>query len=142
MSKIWLEEAENLLRGFEQERKVLAEECEKLTSELAAQEENLAHWQAVIQSYKRRQELEAEKPSMFLLEPNLHNLSQREIVLHVRDQNGGNIPMKKVTNLLRRTVATPDHAASSAYTAIGRLMKQMKVKKVRPGLYRWVNGAA
>lgn len=141
MSKIWFTETDNLIKSIEQERQSLAEEHEKLGRTLAAKNEELAHWKAVRESYQRRQDLEAPQPSLFLQEPNLLNLSLRGTILFVRDQNEGNIPMKQVTHLFRGKVTNPNHAASTAYGTVKRLIKQGKVAKVRPGLYRWVNGA-
>ena len=140
MSKLWLSETETLIQAIDAERKVLAEEYEKLGKALAAKEEDLAHWTAVRQSYQKRQVLEAPQPSLFLQEANIDTLSYREIVILVRDQNEGNIPMTQVTEILKGKVTNPEHAASSAYSTIKRLVKQGKAAKVRPGLYRWVNG--
>lgn len=142
MSKQWLEETESQIKAIQQERQVVVEEYEKLGKELAAKDAALIHWHATLDDYKKRQQIETPQPSLFLQEPNIRNLSQREVVLLVRDQNEGNIPMRQVTQAFRGIVTTPDHAASSAYTVVRRLMKQGKIVKVRPGLYRWVNGAA
>jgi hypothetical protein len=141
MSKIWLTETENLIGDVVQERQALAVEYEKLSKLLAAKDEELAHWKAVLQSYQKRQELEAPQPSLFLQQPDdLRNLSHRDVFLLVRDQNEGFIPMKQVTGLFKSKVANPDHAAAGAYSTLRRLVKQGKVAKVRAGLYRWVNG--
>ena len=140
MSKQWLSETENLIHSVAAERNALAEEYEKLSKALMAKEEELTHWKAVLLSYQIRQELEAPQPSLFLQEANIDDLSYRDIVTFVRDQNEGNIPMTQVTALLKEKVTTPSHAASVAYSTVKRLMKQGKVAKVRPGLYRWING--
>lgn len=140
MSKLWLTETENLIEAIEQEKQILDEEHEKLGRALTAKGEELAHWKAVLQSYRGRQELEAPQPSLFLQGTNLAGLSHRDIVNLVRDQNGGNIPMTQVTELLKSKVTTPSHAASTAYSTVKRLVKQGQVMKVRPGLYKWVNG--
>ena len=142
MSKLWLTETENLIEAIEQERQSLAEEHEKLGKALGAKDQELANWRAVLQSYRIRQEFEAPQRSLFLQETNIEALSYREIVTLVRDQNEGNIPMIQVTELLKTKVANPSHAASAAYSTVKRLVTQEKVTKVRPGLYRWVNGAS
>ena len=105
---------------------------------MAAKDEELGHWEAVLLSFRKRQELEAPQPT-FHQDRNIDNLSWREIVLLVSDENDGQIPMKQVTTLLRGKVSNPDHAASAAYSTVGRLVKQGKVAKVRPGLYKWAN---
>ena len=52
MGKQWLEETENLIQSVKQERQALAEEYEKLGRELAAKDEELTHWQAVVHRVK------------------------------------------------------------------------------------------
>lgn len=140
MSKLWLAETENMIEAIKQERQALSEEYEKLGTKLAAKDEELTHLVAARQTYQRRQKLEAPQPSLFLQETNIDDLSYRDIVTLVRDQNDGSIPMTQVTALLKEKVTNPSHAASSAYSTVKRLIKQGKVAKVRPGLYRWVNG--
>lgn len=140
MSKQWLVETENQILQIQQDRDSLAQEHEQLGRALAAKDEELDHWEAVLQSYRRRQELESPQPTLFLQERNIDNLSWREIVLLVSGENDSQIPMKQVTTLLRGKVSNPDHAASAAYSTVKRLVKQGKVVKVRPGLYKWVNG--
>ena len=139
MSKQWLVETENQILQIQQDRDSLAQEHEQLGRSLAAKDEELDHWEAVLQSYRRRQELESPQPTLFLQERNIDNLSWREIVLLVSGENDSQIPMKQVTTLLRGKVSNPDHAASAAYSTVKRLVKQGKVVKVRPGLYKWVN---
>ena len=131
------EEIKKQVQAIEKECHVLAKEYEKLGTELAAKNEELAHWQAVMQSYRKRQE----PPSLLLQAPATYkNLSHREIVHLIRDQNGGNIPMKQLIQVLRGKVVNPNHASGSAYTIVRRLEKQGKLTKVRPGLYRWIRG--
>ena len=143
MGKAWIEETENLIGNIEQEVKVLAQEQDKLTRELSAKGEELAHWKAILQSYRDRRELGVPQPNIFLQKAGTYKeLPHREILLLVRDQNEGNIPMKQVTELFKGKVTNPVHAAASAYSTLRRLVKQGKVTKVRPGLYRWVNGAS
>ena len=140
MSKQWLVETENQILQIRQDRDSLAQEHEQLGRALTAKDEELDHWEAVLQSYRKRQELEAPL-SEFLQERNIEDLSCREIVLLVGDENDGQIPMKQVTALLRGKVSNPDHAASAAYSTVARLVKQGKVTKVRPGLYKRINGS-
>lgn len=142
MSKIWLSETENIIGRIEDERKIIADDLEFLSAKLTAKDEELADWKIVLQSYKKRQELESPQPSLFLTGPNsFKEYSHKDIVLLVRDQNEGNIPMTQVTEILKGKVTNPAHAASSAYSTVKRLVKQGKVTKLRPGLYRWINGA-
>ena len=140
MSKRWLVETENQILQIRQDKNSLAQEHEQLGRALAAKDAELSHWEAVLQSYRKRQQLESPQPTLFLQERNIDNLSWREIVLLVGDENDGQIPMKQVTALLRGKVSNPAHAASAAYSTMNRLVKQDKVAKMRPGLYKLING--
>lgn len=140
MSKQWIEETENLIHSIEKEYQAIADEHQKLGRELEAKEAELTHWKAALQSYQNRQAVP--QPSLFLQGiSNKDSLTHKEILLLVRDQNDGFIPMRQVTDIFKGKVANPDHAASAAYSTLKRVLKQGKVTKVRAGLYRWVNGA-
>ena len=142
MTKQWVDETESQIKAIERELQVIDEEYDKLGRERTAKNEALNHWRAVLQDYKKRQGLEMPQPSLFLQQPDAYkNLSHREIVCLIRDQNEGNIPMKQLTQVLKAKVVNPDHASGSAYTIVRRLEKQGKLTKLRPGVYRWVNGA-
>jgi hypothetical protein len=141
MTKQWVEETENLIQSIERERDIIAQDHDKLGKELAAKDSELTHWRAVLESYQNRQLIE--QPSLFLQDSaDYKNLSERDILLWVRDQNKGYIPMKQAAELFKKKVKTPTHAASAAYSVLKRLLKQGKVVKVKPGLYRWANGSS
>ena len=115
MSKAWMTETENLIEAIEQEKRSLSEEHAKLTKALVIKDEELTHWKAVLHSYGQRHQSESPQPSLFLQKADNHNsLSHRDIALLVRDQNDGYIPMLQLTEVLRRKVETPAHAASAA----------------------------
>lgn len=141
MSKQWISEAESLMNSIEKEHDILASEYKKIGTEFDAKASELAHWRAVIQSYNNRQQ--SQQPNLFLQNLNLsNNLSHRDVIFLVRDQNDGFIPMKQVTEAFKSKVKNPNHAASAAYSTLKRMVKQEKVVKVEPGLYRWLNGVS
>ncbi len=141
MGKQWVEETEKLIESIEKERDAIKVDCERLEKELCFKEAELEHWKAVMQSYSNRQQIE--QPNLFLQYTNVcKDLSEREIIFMVRDQNKGFIPMKQASELFKGKVKNPSHAASAAYSVVKRLVKQGKVVWVKPGLYRWVNGSA
>ncbi len=138
MSKLWLTETENMIEDVRQERKALLDDFEKLRIRVDAKSDELGHLMGALETYRRRQEVEAPESNPLLRATNVDDLSYRDIVLAVRDQNDGNIPMTQVTKIFRVKATNPDHAALSAYSTIKRLVNQGKAVKVRPGLYRWV----
>mgnify|MGYP001558692858 CR=1 FL=1 len=141
MNKLWLEETEKLAQDIKREYQVLAQEHEALGEKLAAKAEELRHWEAIILSYRKYWEVT--QPSLPLQIPDRYkDLSHVGIILWVRDQCEGSIPMRTVTELLKGRTVNPQHATSVAYSTLSRLIKQGKVIKVRPGLYKWVSGAS
>ena len=100
MSKLWLTETENLIEAIEQEKQSLDEEYEKVGRALAARVEELAHWMAVLQSYRERQKSEAPQPSLFLQEANIDDLTccyRIHILIHISPQQGEVMTPWKVT---------------------------------------------
>ena len=149
MNNSWIQETLELIRDWETERESLEfrigtfqEKIDELMDEQEAIDEKMVAAQALIQAYKEKHNIRV-IPPLSSASSSLVNKSYPEILIEIAQKGGGYLKANDVVELMLQSGFSNDRRAIQAniYSALGRMVRDNRFKKMKPGEYRYLNHA-